>query len=190
MAVLDLSRNRILTRRLVLRPPREGDDARVFELFANWNVVRYLSAPPWPYSREDAYAFVRLRIPPEQTDSITFAITRDDRLIGCIDVINKPASNVQRASGYSLGYWLGEPFWGEGFMSEAARAFVAHFFAAKPDDVLYSGAFGENVASLRIQEKLGFRRDGESRFYSRPRDGEFPHVSTSLTRAAFERLSA
>jgi len=189
MQVLDLSTNRILTRRLALRPLRAGDDARLFELFANWNVARFLSSPPWPYSREDAHAFVQLRTPPEQTDSITCAITHDGALIGCIDVINKPASNVQRDDGYNLGYWLGEPFWGAGLMSEAARAFVAHFFAMKPDDVLYSGAFSENAASLRIQEKLGFRRDGESLFYSRPRDGEFPHVSTILTRAAFERLA-
>ena len=133
---------------------------------------------------------MQLRIPPEQTDSITLAITRDGALIGCIDVINKPASEVQRDAGYCLGYWLGEPFWGEGLMSEAARAFVAHFFATKPDDVLYSGAFSENAASLRIQEKLGFQRDGENMFYSRPRDGELPHVSTSLTRAAFARLAA
>ena len=190
MPVLDLSTNRILTRRLALRPLRAGDDARLFDLFANWNVARFLSSPPWPYSREDAHAFVQLRIPPEQTDSITLAITREDALIGCIDVIRKPASNVQRAAGYNLGYWLGEPYWGAGFMSEAARAFVAHVFASKPDDVLYSGAFSENAASLRIQEKLGFRRDGGSMLYSRPRDGEFPHVGTSLTRAAFERRTA
>ena len=190
MPVLDLSTNRILTRRLALRPLRAGDDARLFELFANWNVTRFLSSPPWPYSREDAHAFVQLRIPPEQTDSITLAITREDALIGCIDAIRKPASNVQRAGGYNLGYWLGEPYWGAGFMSEAARAFVAHVFAMKPDDVLYSGAFSENAASLRIQEKLGFRRDGGNMFYSRPRDGEFPHVSTSLTRATFERRTA
>ena len=122
MPVLDLSMNRILTRRLVLRPLRAGDDARVFELFANWNVVRFLSAPPWPYSREDAHAFVQLRIPPEQTDSITFAITHQ----GCADRLHRrdqqAASEVQRDGGYNLGYWLGEPFWGEGCMSEAARA--------------------------------------------------------------------
>ena len=187
MALLDLSRVQIRTARLVLRPLREGDDARLFELFANWNVMRFLSSPPWPYSREDANAFVRLRIPPEQTDSVTCAITRNGAMIGCIDALKKPASNVQRVRGYNVGYWLGEPFWGEGFMSEAARAFVAHFFATKGDDVLYSGAFSENAASLRIQEKLGFRRDGESTLYSRPRDGEFPHVATCLTRADFER---
>ena len=97
---------------------------------------------------------------------------------------------MQRDDGYNLGYWLGEPFWGAGLMSEAARAFVAHFFAMKPDDVLYSGAFSENAASLRIQEKLGFRRDGGNMFYSRPRDGEFPHVRPRLPRAASARPTA
>ena len=190
MPVLDLSRNRILTRRLWLRPLREGDEARLFELFSNWNVMRFLSSPPWPYTREDANAFIRPRIAPEQTDSITRAITHDGVLIGCIDVIRKPASEVQREAGYNLGYWLGEPYWGAGFMSEAARGLVAHFFATKSDNVLYSGAFSENPASLRIQEKLGFRRDGDGRLYSRPRDGEYPHVATSLTRADFARLAA
>jgi RimJ/RimL family protein N-acetyltransferase len=189
MLVLDLPGSQIRTARLVLRPLREGDDARLFNLFANWNVMRFLSSPPWPYTREDANAFVRLRIPPEQTDSITRAITHDGVPIGCIDVIRKPASAVQREEGYNLGYWLGEPFWGAGFMSEAARALVAHFFATKGDEVLYSGAFSENVASLRIQEKLGFERDGDNKLYSRPRDGAFPHVSTSVTRATFERIA-
>jgi RimJ/RimL family protein N-acetyltransferase len=190
MTVLDLSRNQIRTARLVLRSLRADDDARLFELFANWNVVRFLSSPPWPYSREDAHAFVQLRIPPEQTDSITRAITLDGTLIGSIDVIAKPASEIQRGRGYNLGYWLGQQFWGRGYMSEAARGFVAHFFAARSDDVLYSGAFTENAASLRIQEKLGFRRDNDTPLYSRPRNGSFPHVGTSLTRAAFARLAA
>jgi RimJ/RimL family protein N-acetyltransferase len=182
MTVLDLSENAINTARLVLRPLRVDDDARLFELFANLEVLHFLSSPPWPYSRDDARNFVRLRVPPEQTDSITRAITRDGVLIGCIDVIKKPASAVQPNPGYNLGYWLGQPFWGQGFMSEAAQAFVAHVFATRSDDILYSGAFADNAASLRIQEKLGFQRIGENVLYARPRDAEFPHVSTSLTR--------
>jgi RimJ/RimL family protein N-acetyltransferase len=190
MTNLELSGNQISTARLVLRPFCAEDDARLFELFANLDVLRYLSSPPWPYTADDARAFVRLRVPPEQTDSITHAITYDGVLIGSIDALMKSASAQQRAAGYSLGYWLGQPYWGNGFMSEAARAFVTHFFAAKPDEVLYSGAFAENVASLRIQEKLGFVQNGRSMFYARPRNAEFPHVSTSLTRASFERLAA
>jgi hypothetical protein len=58
--------------------------------------MRFLSSPPWPYTREDANAFVRLRIPPEQTDSLTCAITRDGAMIGCIDALKQACE--QRAA--------------------------------------------------------------------------------------------
>jgi RimJ/RimL family protein N-acetyltransferase len=189
MAVLDLSRNAIDTARLALRPLREGDDARLFELFANWEVMRFLSSPPWPYTRQDARAFIRLRMAGD-SDTIECAITLGGEFIGLIDAIIKPASAVQRERGYNMGYWLGQPYWGKGYMSEAVRAFIAHVFAVIPDDTLYSGAFAENAASLRIQQKLGFRRDGDVPLFSNPQGKEMPHVSTVLTRAAFERLPA
>jgi RimJ/RimL family protein N-acetyltransferase len=189
MAVLDLSKNAIKTARLVLRPLRADDDARLFELFANWEVMRFLSSPPWPYTREDARAFVRLRMA-EVSDTIERAITLRGEFIGLIGAIIKPASAVQRERGYNVGYWLGQLYWGECYMSEAARGFIAHVFATIPDDTLYSGAFTENAPSLRIQEKLGFQRDGDAMLFSNPHGKELPHVSTVLSRATFERLPA
>ena len=50
---------------------------------------------------------------------------------------------------------------------------------------LYCGAFAGNDASLRVQEKVGFVRDGKTMLYARPRGGEFPHVNTMLTRTGF-----
>ena len=70
-------------------------------------------------------------------------------------------------------------------MSEAARGFIAHAFAAIPDDTIFSGAFAGNTASLRIQEKLGFVRDAEGTFFSNPHRKDVLHVNTSLTRAHF-----
>ena len=183
MTLLDSSDKTIRTARLVLRPLREGDDARIFALFANWNVQRFLSSPPSPYKAEHAREFVQRRI--GETETITAAITRDDELIGTTDVIVKPASVVQRERGYSLGYWIGEPYRGHGYMTEAARAFIAHVFAHIPDDTIYSGAFAENAASLRIQEKLGFVRDSEAMFFANPAGREMPHVATSVTREQF-----
>jgi RimJ/RimL family protein N-acetyltransferase len=186
MALLESSDKVIATARLVLRPLRAGDDARIFALFANWSVVRFLSSPPWPYTPEDARAFVNSRL---NGDAIGGAITLEGTLIGITDVIVKPASVVQRERGYSLGYWLGEPYWGNGFMTEAARALLTHVFARIPDDTIYSGAFAENAASLRIQDKLGFARDGEAMFFANPHGGEMPHVNTVLTRARFAAAS-
>jgi RimJ/RimL family protein N-acetyltransferase len=186
MALIDTQID-IRTARLVLRPLDISDAERLYALFCNWKVVRWLSSPPWPYELAHARGFIagRERAEPE---FITAAITLDRELIGAIDIIIKPASAAQRARGYNLGYWLGQPYWGRGYMSEAARGFIAHVFRTIADDTIYSGAFASNRASLRIQEKLGFRTDGEAMFFSNPQGKELPHVHTSLARADFAPL--
>lgn len=181
MADLDTAHAAIRTERLVLRPLRASDAQPLFTLFADWEVVRWLSMPPWPYALADAEDFIR-----EHSDRHVFAITRDDTLIGGIDVRMNDAGRSQRGRGPNLGYWLGRPHWGRGYMTEAARGFLAYVFDAQPGDEIYSGAFADNAPSLRVQEKLGFVRDGETMLYARPRQGEFLHVNTVLRRAAFE----
>ena len=178
----------IRTARLVLRPLQANDDARIFELCAHRNILRYLSAPPWPYEREHARAFVSAQMAPNP-DVITSAITHDGALIGIIGAVIKPASPTQRDRGYAIGFWLGQPYWGQGFMSEAARAFIAHVFDVTGVDTVYSGAVSDNAASLRIQEKLGFDRDREAMLYIPSCGKELPSTHTVLTRARFAALS-
>jgi RimJ/RimL family protein N-acetyltransferase len=184
MIIVD-EQNIIRTARLGLRSLREGDDARIFELIAHWDILRYLSAPPWPYEREHARMFVSARMQLDP-DAITCAITHEDALVGIIDAAIKPASAAQPRRGYAIGYWLGQPYWGQTFMSEAARAFIAHVFEVTGNETLYSGAVSENAASLRVQEKLGFVRDGEAMLYIPARRKELPSTNTVLTRARFE----
>jgi len=188
MTILDMQID-VRTRRLHLRQPRESDAGRLYALFNNWEVMRWLSSPPWPYALADARAFVRLRASGEG-GALGGAITLDGELIGFAGVIVKPASTIQRERGYSLGYWLGEPWWGRGFMSEAVRALLTHVFATIPEDTIYSGAFAGNAASLRIQEKLGFARDGEGMFFSNPHRKDVLHVNTRLSRARFAAVNA
>jgi len=174
----------VRTARLALRSPRESDADRLYALFNNWEVIRWLDSPPWPYERGHARFFIgeRNRLNP---DFITAAIVLDDVLIGIIDAIIKPKSAIQRERGYSIGYWIGQSYWGRGYMSEAALGFIAHVFATIPDDTIFSGAFADNVASLRIQEKLGFVDDGKAMSFSNPHGKDVLHVNTSLTRARF-----
>src|SRR6476659_1666289 len=166
------------TRRLHLRPPRESDAEPLLALFANWEVMRWLSSPPWPYTPDDARFFINARNAPSP-EFITAAIVLDDALIGVIDTIIKPASAIQRERGYAIGYWIGQPYWGRGYMSEAARSFIAHVFRTIPDDTIYSGAFADNGPSLRIQEKIGFTRDDEAMSFSNPHGKDVLHVNTS-----------
>jgi RimJ/RimL family protein N-acetyltransferase len=185
MAFLDTAHAPIHTERLVLRPLQANDAQPLFALFADWEVIRRLSMPPWPYALEDAHSFIREHLNQDLART-TFAIMLTDALIGGIDVRMNPANQSQRGPGPNLGYWLGRPYWGRGYMSEAARGFLARVFDAGLGDHVYSGAFADNAASLRVQEKLGFVRDGETMLYARPRDEKFLHVNTVLTRERFE----
>jgi RimJ/RimL family protein N-acetyltransferase len=118
-------------------------------------------------------------------DSRTYlAITLDDALIGGVDArSNRPAGAPAKAP--ILGYWLGQPFWGRGYMSEAAFALTQQLFASTDHDTVYSGAFADNAASLRVQEKLGFERTGEVMHDSRPRAEKLLHINTELARTRF-----
>jgi RimJ/RimL family protein N-acetyltransferase len=175
----------IRTPRLLLRPMQAADAEPLFALFANWEVIRWLSMPPWPYTLDDARSFIEGQLDQDLTKA-TFAITLDGQLIGGIDVrMNKPGRS-QSGPGPNLGYWLGRPYWGCGYMTEAAHGFLAHVFAADVGDTIYSGAFADNAASLHVQEKLGFVRDGDCMLYAKPRNDKFPHINTVLTRTRFE----
>jgi len=174
----------IRTGRLLLRPLRRGDTASIFALLGNWEVIQWLSSPPWPYTLDDARAFVDARLKQDPDGRVFFAVTLGDALIGGVSVRTDPSAE---ASGRSpiLAFWLGQPYWGRGYMTEAARAFIAHLFASTTVDTIYTGAFADNAASLRVQEKLGFERVGEMLLYCRPRGENCVHVNTELTRARF-----
>ena len=187
----DLAESVIGTRRLVLRPLRDGDAAAIFALFNDWEVVRFLSSPPWPYTRADAEGFVRSVLDPAGADAeIAFAITLDGKLIGSIGLRERPASALQENAGPNVGYWLGQRHWGHGYMTEALRALLTHAFTLSRTAAIYSGAFADNLASLRVQQKAGFVHAGQSTLLSRPTGHELAHVNTVLTRASFERLAA
>jgi RimJ/RimL family protein N-acetyltransferase len=174
----------ISTQRLLLRPLLPTDKQTLFTLFANWEVIRWLSTPPWPYTVDDARAFIAAQMDHDATRRSYFAITLDGGLIGGIDArSNRPAEASARSP--VLGYWLGQPYWGRGYMTEAAQAFVRHLFASTAGDTIYSGALAGNTASMRVQEKLGFERDGEEMVYFRPLGEKQAHLNTKLARSKF-----
>ena len=185
MKPLQRATSELRTKRLVLRRLRTSDAEPMFALFNNWQVVRWLSSPPWPYTIDHAHAFVRERMKTRQNPAETIlVICVGDALIGAIDWM--PPSDPAFVRTPMLGYWLGQPYWGRGYMTEAARVFIAHAFASGAGENIRSGAFADNAASLRVQEKLGFVCDGETLLASRPRGAKFPHVNTVLTRSRFE----
>ena len=58
-----------------------------------------------------------------------------------------------------IGYWLGEPFWGRGIVTDAVRAVVPVAFGTFDIARIQAGIFSENPASARVLEKCGFVRE-------------------------------
>ncbi len=182
------------TERLRLQRLQPGDADTIFDLFNNWNVVRFLSSPPWPYTRKDANAFVSKALKQTAEDvargaEMPLAIMLKGVLIGGIGPRLRDASHLQRGPGPNIGFWLGQPYWGRGYMTEAVRGLIRQVFACWGSEAIYCGAFAENVASLRVQEKVGFVRDGETMLHAKPRGGDFPHINTILLRTEFKSLA-
>jgi RimJ/RimL family protein N-acetyltransferase len=174
----------IRTERLLMRPLCPDDTQPFFTLFANWEVVCWLSSPPWPYTLDDARDFVDGHVQRRVAGKTYLAITCKDALIGGMGIRANRAGETPSRSPI-LSYWLGQPYWGHGYMTEAARGFIGHVFASTSASTIYTGAFAGNAASLRVQEKLGFERDGEMLLYCRPRGEKLAHVNTKIARARF-----
>jgi RimJ/RimL family protein N-acetyltransferase len=180
---MDTSRT-IITSRLVLRPVRREDGPLLLALISNWNVAQWLSTVPWPYGAEDMTEFLEtIALPRTDGPKPIFAMEREGQPIGVIECIAQPESNV--SPGTDLGYWIGEPHWGNGYATEAAAALVEHAFAQPAADMIRSGVFEGNVASLHVQQKLGFEVVGEVMANCRPRGQQVRLIRTLLTRAQF-----
>jgi ribosomal-protein-alanine N-acetyltransferase len=113
---------------------------------------------PHPYSKRDGQAFVRhVR---EQQPETAFAIAVNDEAAGGIGF--QLQSDVERVSA-EIGYWLGEPFWGQGIATEALVALTQHAIATHGLTRVYALPFAWNVASRRVLEKAGYVLEGRLR---------------------------
>ncbi|MCM2448800.1 GNAT family N-acetyltransferase [Agrobacterium vitis] len=173
----------IETQRLVLRPHRLSDADAIAASLNDWQVTRMLSRVPMPYDRQDACDWLN-RVSAGVMPDWHLAITSgDDVHIGMVGL-------ELRHGLWHLGYWLNRFYWGRGLMSEAAQAAVERFFRRMPEAVLHSGAFADNAASLKIQDKLGFTLTRCADLYSLSRNAMAPHIETRLTQAGFQRAKA
>jgi len=153
------SRMEIVLSRCRLRPFRDGDQASIARYANNRRVwLNLRDAFPHPYTRSDADAWVRRvggQAPPTQ-----LGIEVAGEVAGSIGLTLQ--EDVHRRSA-EIGYWLGEPFWGRGLMSEAVLAFTAYALATFDVCRLYATVFEWNPASARVLEKAGYVLEGRLR---------------------------
>jgi len=158
----DVLPGKIETKRLVLRAPIRGDVPDLVRLANNKNVASKLARMPSPYTRADAVGFIEITA--LRADERPYAITLDGRLIGVVGF------SFHEGRPPELGYWLGEPFWGRGYMTEAARALIDTAQRTHYYDKIGAKALLTNEASLKVLGKLGFERVTKKIRKSEPAD--------------------
>jgi RimJ/RimL family protein N-acetyltransferase len=169
----------VTTTRLVLRQPVMGDAERIARFLDNFAVSGNLSRVPYPYRLSDAKAWLRTWRPDTPAGETGFSIELPgEGLIGHVGFHNDVEGTV-------IGYWLAQPFWNRGFMSEAVRGALDWYFTVTNATTLASGVFHFNRPSLAIQKKMGFTEIGLSSRLCLARGEEVRHIDTELTREAW-----
>jgi len=165
--------------RLILRPPRHADIQAMAVWLGDFQVSRNLAQVPHPYGEADAEDFIAKR-GRHGDGHYVFVITRkaDHVFMGCIGL-------HLEAEGYEFGYWLGKPFWGMGYATEAAQALVHFAFESLDAPFVWAGWFHDNPASGHVLAKLGGRHNGSKMRLSVARGVKVMCHEMLLTREAF-----
>ena len=152
---IDISKVELTTERLSLRPFRFSDLADFYE-YAKVEGVG--EAAGWPHHKsiEESKIILASFISKKHT----FAICLNDKVIGSIGIDKYNEEKLPELNdliGREIGFILGKPYWGNGYMPEAVGAVINYLFNEEGLDFLTCGHFDENFRSHRVQEKLGFK---------------------------------
>ena len=142
------------TQRLILRKWTEEDAESLFEYAKDPEVGPITGWPPHKNVEESKNVIRNVLNGAE-----CYAICRKENniAIGSIELIlNSHTDMTERDDECELGYWLGQPFWGRGYMPEAARELLRHGFEDLGMTTIWCAYYDGNLKSKRVQEKLGF----------------------------------
>ncbi len=146
----------IETRRLRLRPLAKADIGRIATYASDIDIARMTTRMPHPYGMADAEAFVhRAQQQNPETDA-TFAIELEDEgLIGVTGFFTAPGEPLE------MGYWIGKPWWGQGYATEAALGALSWVDHSWKKRRVMAGHFSDNPTSGAVLCKAGFLYTGD-----------------------------
>ncbi len=149
------------TARLVLRSLALTDVPTVTRLAGAREVAATTLRIPHPYAEEHARQFISAcPAEAEAGRAFVFAITAGDELCGAVGL------HIEAQHRHAeLGYWIGVPYWGRGYATEAARAVVAFGFETLKLERVFAHHFAQNPASGRVLQKIGMRHEGRMRHH-------------------------
>lgn len=149
------------TPRLRIRPYTEQDIPELVRLIGSREVAATTLRIAHPYTERDARAFLELAEEPDKL-WLTITLRANDRQIGGVGL--RIDHDQQHAE---LGYWLGLPYWGQGYATEAAREMLRYGFEELEIHRIYASHFKHNPASGQVLKKIGMHHEGCQREHIR-----------------------
>ena len=174
----------LLTERLLLRSLTLEDAPDVQRLAGDRDIAATLANMPHPYEDGMAEKWIRSCYEKfEKDEALNFAITlrTNKNLIGGI------ALRLEREHERSeLGYWIGKPYWNQGYATEAARAIVAYSFKVLKLNRIYAYHFTRNPASGRVLQKIGMHCEGCRRQHTKKWENFEDSIGYGMLKADFD----
>ncbi len=168
------------TKRLALRAPRLEDAKTVAMLANDRRIAENTARIPHPYNVSDAEGFISGAN--KQGGEAVFLITlRDETIIGACGV-------AAQDDAQEIGYWLGAPYWGQGYATKALHAVIDYAFTDLGHEALQAGARVTNPASRRVLEKCGFQWTGVGLYRIRAINSSAPIDRFRLERGIWSAL--
>ena len=134
------------------------DKTELAENLDNMKILNNLrDGLPYPYTEDDAEDFIRVMLSADKNKTFAFAITLEDKVIGSIGVFRQKNIHFRTAE---MGYFIGEKYWGNGYMTEAAKLACNYVFENTDIIRIYAEPFTYNAASCRVLENAGFVCEG------------------------------
>lgn len=159
---------RLQTTRLILRPFDLSDAKDVQRLAGDRAIADKVFSIPHPYEDGMAEEWISTLQPQfEKGELANFAVTLADdmTLIGSIGLTIR--AEYERAG---LGYWIGKPYWNQGYCTEAGRAVVHYGFETLKLNRIWASHMTRNPASGRVMQKLGMVHEGTARQHTKKWD--------------------
>lgn len=156
------------TRRLLLRSIERDDLPAIVSLAGAREIATTTANIPHPYTETDAQSFLAHAEDDFRAGrSVTFVVTllQGGELSGAVGLV---ITSAQESA--ELGYWIGLPYWGQGFATEAATSAVAFGFETLRLNRIQASHFAGNTASQRVLEKIGMHHESSSRLWIRRRN--------------------
>lgn len=144
----------IETERLILRHWKLSDAEDMFRYASNPKIGLNAGFMPHKSIQDSIEIIKRFE---QKKYGYAVCLKSDNKAIGSIELKFKDYPDLLGSKNYcEIGYWIGEPFWGNGYITEATKSIIKLAFEELEVENLWIGYFVNNYQSKRVQEKCGF----------------------------------